>query len=449
MPAIGMSSSVAYRTSAVGDGEGASGNDPSLLDAGNFPEDYYKERMSPLRFRWRKFFLPFITKETQILGNFQSKLRRPVFDVYFSWTACLASHTFYATALPITVWFGGTTFTRDLCFTLGIGVYLTGFLKDYLCLPRPLSPPLYRITMSSYTTQEYGLPSSHSANATSVTLLCMFVIFDVANELSLIWKIAIGLSLAIYYFSLVFGRIYCGMHGFTDVSVGSMIGLALFIIRRNFGEQWDAFLFSIGLYSGPSFLHLLSFILLELMLIYFHCEPVDECPCLEDSISFVGVLMGLDISNWFSYYFNYGVSGNPTKIPYNYHEFGLSKTLLRVLLGVVLVAVWKILSKPVIKNCLALFSKAFASSALVSEKDQDESASTNFEQIVHTLSYDDAKIRSNNSAEIASKKNAQKNDAVPRSRFNIDVVTRIIVYIGISLVATWGFASMARWLHIY
>ena len=449
MSAIGMSSSVAYRTSVVENEEGASGDGPHVLDAGNFPEEHYKERMSPLRFRSRKFFLPFIIKETELLGRLQRKLRRPLLDIYFSWTASLASHTFYATALPITAWLGCTTFTRDLCFILGAGVYLSGFVKDYLCFPRPLSPPLYRITMSSYTTQEYGLPSSHSANATSVTLLCMFALFDVGNELSLTWLITIGFSLTVYYFSLVFGRIYCGMHGFTDIAVGAIIGIALFIFRRSFGEEWDALLFSIGLDSGPSCLRLLSFISFYLSLIYFHCEPIDGCPCIDDSISFIGVLMGLDISDWLSYYFDDGTSEIPTKIPYSYHELGLSKTLLRLFFGVVSVALWKTFSKPVIKKSLEFFSKAFVPPLLVSENLRDGGASANFEQIVQTLSYNDATNRSKNSVGVNSKNNAERNVASLGFRLNIDVVTRIIVYVGIPLISLSGFSTMARWLHVY
>ena len=30
---------------------------------------------------------------------------------------------------------------RDLVFVLGMGIYVTGFCKDFLCLPRPRSPP--------------------------------------------------------------------------------------------------------------------------------------------------------------------------------------------------------------------------------------------------------------------------------------------------------------------
>jgi membrane-associated phospholipid phosphatase len=59
---------------------------------------------------------------------------------------------------------------------LASGVFFTGFLKDLLSLPRPLSPPLYRITMSGSAALEYGFPSSHSANAVSVAVYALLAV---------------------------------------------------------------------------------------------------------------------------------------------------------------------------------------------------------------------------------------------------------------------------------
>lgn len=56
------------------------------------------------------------------------------------------------------------------------GVFFSGFLKDMWRLPRPLSPPLNRITMSKSATLEYGFPSTHSTNAVSVAVYALFML---------------------------------------------------------------------------------------------------------------------------------------------------------------------------------------------------------------------------------------------------------------------------------
>jgi dihydrosphingosine 1-phosphate phosphatase len=97
---------------------------------------------------------------------------------------------------------------------LAPGVFVTGMIKDFLCLPRPLSPPLQRITMSGLTALEYGFPSTHSTNAVSVALYCLTLIETSGSTLSPLKKVLLQAVAYIYALSVVLGRIYCGMHGF-------------------------------------------------------------------------------------------------------------------------------------------------------------------------------------------------------------------------------------------
>jgi dihydrosphingosine 1-phosphate phosphatase len=97
---------------------------------------------------------------------------------------------------------------------LAPGVFFTGMVKDFFCLPRPLSPPLQRITMSGLTALEYGFPSTHSANAVSVALFCLSAIEKSDTGFTPMGKIGLQCLAWIYAASVVMGRIYCGMHGF-------------------------------------------------------------------------------------------------------------------------------------------------------------------------------------------------------------------------------------------
>lgn len=107
---------------------------------------------------------------------------------------------------------------------LATGVFFTGFLKDMLSLPRPLSPPLHRITMSGSAALEYGFPSTHSANAVSVAVYTLFSLHSPDCTLQPTTRLILESLSYFYAFSIVLGRLYCGMHGFFDVIVGSIMG---------------------------------------------------------------------------------------------------------------------------------------------------------------------------------------------------------------------------------
>src|SRR5271167_220131 len=105
---------------------------------------------------------------------------------------------------------------------LASGVFFTGFIKDMVSLPRPLSPPLHRITMSGSAALEYGFPSTHSANAVSVAVYALFTIHSPDCQLQDSTKLILELTSYAYALSITIGRLYCGMHGFVDVIIGSI-----------------------------------------------------------------------------------------------------------------------------------------------------------------------------------------------------------------------------------
>src|SRR5687768_3945350 len=109
-----------------------------------------------------------------------------------------------------------------LVHILALGVFWSGFVKDFFSLPRPLSPPLHRITMSGSVALEYGFPSTHSANAVSVAVYGLMMLRDPDNPLNPTIKFGLEALSYFYAVSIVFGRLYCGMHGFLDVIIGSI-----------------------------------------------------------------------------------------------------------------------------------------------------------------------------------------------------------------------------------
>lgn len=319
-------------------------------DSGNFPHIHYKTKVHPLRFRIRQALLPIIRAETAMLSSIQQKVRHPALDHYFAWTANLASHTFYVLMLPLPIWFGYGKVTRDLVYLLGYGIFVSGYIKDFCCLPRPRSPPLHRITMSGYTAKEYGFPSSHAANATAVSVLIMMRIWehrDLFSSASALW--GAWFILFVYYISLVLGRLYCGMHGFADIAIGAFIGTSLYILRSLTWRWFDALIL-----GGPSYT-LLGSVAFNYALIYFHVSPVDDCPCYDDSVAFIGVIIGLDAAQWG--FCRTSLRADLTdpihlNMVYSFAKSGIWRSGLRVVLGVVLVAGWKAVSKPILLKVL-------------------------------------------------------------------------------------------------
>jgi hypothetical protein len=235
----------------------------------------------------------------------------------------------------------------SLVHMLAAGVYWSGFLKDLLCLPRPLSPPLARITMSGSAALEYGFPSSHSTNAVSVALYSIYKLQSARDELQPTHFTAIQVLFYFYAVSIIFGRLYCGMHGFLDIVVGSILGGIIAIAQLMWGDLLDTWIFSGGHFPP------LVLTLIMLTLVRIHPEPADDCPCFDDSVSFSGVVIGINYGAWHFDRSGFAVNDPmPSSAPFSLETLGMGRTAVRVILGVVVIIVWREIMKPALFKTL-------------------------------------------------------------------------------------------------
>ena len=231
---------------------------------------------------------------------------------------------------------------------LAAGVYFSGFVKDLLCLPRPLSPPLTRITMSGSAALEYGFPSTHSTNAVSVAVFAILLLRN--GDLAISSDLNLGLQALsyLYAFSIVLGRLYCGMHGFLDVFWGSALGAAIAFGQYYLGPARDEWLFSSTVQA------IVISGLIVAVLIRVHPEPVDNCPCFDDSVAFAGTVFGIDAGSW--HYattpFTDPSAVHPSTVPFSIEKLGWLRIALRILLGVFVVFVWRAVAKPTMLRIL-------------------------------------------------------------------------------------------------
>lgn len=234
-----------------------------------------------------------------------------------------------------------------LVHILAAGVYLSGFIKDLLCIPRPLSPPLQRITMSTSASLEYGFPSSHSTNAASVAVYALFLLHSPGAGLDPWLNTSLQVLSYVYLLSIVLGRVYCGMHGFLDVTIGTALGALISMVQWRYEETFDNFLLN-GSFKAP-----LIAILVLLALVRIHPEPADDCPCFDDSVAFAGCLMGIEGGFW--HYARSGFAWNtsiPATVPYNLEEIGWPKAILRIVVGVIVIFAWREIMKPTLFRVL-------------------------------------------------------------------------------------------------
>ncbi|KAF4126340.1 acidPPc [Geosmithia morbida] len=316
--------------------------------ANDSPPDADKRALPKWRYDLRQSVLPLIRWETPYLAWLQEKLRTPALDSYFAITANLGTHTFFMVGLPICFWCGYPALGKGLVHILALGVFWTGFIKDFYSLPRPLSPPLNRITMSGSAALEYGFPSTHSANALSVAVYGILLLHSPDNSLAPTTKLALEVLAYFYSASIVVGRLYCGMHGFLDVVVGSVLGTVISLLEFSLGPPLDEYMHTSS-WVAPVIAGVVIVILVRI-----HPEPADDCPCFDDSVAFAGVVIGLEAGTW-----TYGRIPND---PWDMHAYG-NKTVdvaslgpavnvARIVLGSLIVFLWRETMKPLLLRTL-------------------------------------------------------------------------------------------------
>ncbi|GHJ86026.1 hypothetical protein NliqN6_2428 [Naganishia liquefaciens] len=332
-------------------------------EAGCQADEIYEKALPRYRAWLRRILVSRLRAENEMLGRLQKRIRTPWRDRYFFWTAIFGTHTFFMTVLPMCFWFGGDVHGRGLLYVTGLGIYVSSYAKDLACTPRPYSPPVIRLSMSTHG-QEYGFPSSHSTNAVSIALFLASLLVRL-QETQAISQTAVyigKIALLWYASSVIFGRIYCGMHSTTDCAAGAIMGWAC----------WQAWEFAApaveGWVEGGHWTVPLISIVVCLAMVHKHPEPVDDCPCFEDAIAVLSVMLGSFLCHWSTAKYFPKVSESPSnfqnsfnKLPYPWSMLaGVSLALVKITLGIAILFAWRIVCKKVMRFLLPKVFRAFA-----------------------------------------------------------------------------------------
>ncbi|GAB1527927.1 dihydrosphingosine 1-phosphate phosphatase [Rhizoctonia solani] len=348
----------------------------SLEDApGTLPDEYYDAAMAPWRSAIRRRLVKNLKHESEWIGRMQRKIRRPFLDTYFVYTSSLGTHTFFMIVLPTFFFFGYPMVGFGLLYVLAAGVYFSSLIKDLICSPRPFEPTVTRLTMFGGTAVgthhlEYGFPSTHSTNSVSIALYFHTLSHTalVNGVISPLMYHIIQVLLVVYAFSIVFGRLYCAMHSFTDCIAGIAVGTAIWAAQLQWGGTFDTWVTTSG-WSVPVII-----LVTGLFLVHRHAEPVDDCPCFEDAIAFVSVVMGAVIAHWhfsqlilapaqlstWSDYFISRTPGSNFTTPYDVGTFAFY-TMLKMVVGITAIFLWRIVAKRVLLTILPPIYRKFSS----------------------------------------------------------------------------------------
>jgi len=137
------------------------------------------------------------------------------------------------------------------------------------------------------------------------------------------------------------------MHSFTDCTVGVALGVAIwaaYIFTSDVMERW---------LESRSWIVPIVLIPLCLLLVHYHPQPVDDCPCFEDAIAFISVVLGIYLARWHTVYFGLDDKFFDAVMPGGHGDIWTgaewmrwwSLAALKVGTGIFVIFVWRLLTK--------------------------------------------------------------------------------------------------------
>lgn len=204
---------------------------------------------------------------------------------------------------------------------------------------------------------------------------------------------AIEVALIVYVFTIVYGRIYLGMHSVLGMSYSltkdCMVGIALGVLSAVLSIWVDDDLHEYlrwGNVIGMWYNHLItvpiSLFVAGLLVLIVHPIPVQPCPCYDDVVCFVGAFVGVAMGNWrtnnhyyedmerlngtFMYLASYLSPSWQYQIQMMWdviiNRYVGVRLLVSVVFSVAPLVLWKIIATPIIKKAVPIAYRRLARS---------------------------------------------------------------------------------------
>jgi len=234
--------------------------------------------------RWiRHRLLESILIGTPVLVAVQVR-RHPIATRILKVASLFGTEEFYGLLVCFLTWIVDIRLARLCCFLMAVGFYAANFLKNSLCLPRPPSPPVQPIEAAFNT---WALPSHHAVLAVVVPWYIWFYSYLHYN-LSTVQYFALFCFIVTWSFSVMFSRIYLGVHSPADVVTGSLLGC----ITLSAWLHYDDFLDRASAINGQAMLVPLY----VTVMLFIHPRPELETLSFTESVCMSGVAVGFVLS---------------------------------------------------------------------------------------------------------------------------------------------------------
>ncbi|EDO34697.1 predicted protein [Nematostella vectensis] len=192
---------------------------------------------------------------------------------------------FYTPLVCLMTWVIDAKLGRLICFLMGIGFYVAGFVKNLLCLPRPSNPPIVPLEPSSFET--WGLPSHHAV--LGVLIPWYIWLYSLLHFNFSQWQfITLFAVIVLWSVSVMFSRLYLGVHSPADIVVGGIIGciiLSIWVRADNFLDRSISF--------GNNVIP--QVIIYSIILLAVHPRPEAETNSFFETVCMTGVTVGFAI----------------------------------------------------------------------------------------------------------------------------------------------------------
>lgn len=274
----------------------------------------------------RAAMLDGVQQTTPVNVWLQRQFRSRWLDVFCEVCSATVSELFLTIAIPLVSLEVGPLFACHLLLVFTVNLYISNTLKCLLQLPRPdpTTKHLYQAPEKGY-----GFPSTHASSAIVLPFYALYF-FPLMRSPSM------GLLLMFWCASVVFSRLYLGVHSLMDV-VGGLV----------FGCVYSAMYFPgiMGFAVGLSGMRLMCPLVVCVggpLLIRFHppANKHDNDESVVESTAVIGASMGALLTMWHRSHWD--VTADPLFAPM---LSGVLSILLRFVVAVVCTGLTKVVSK--------------------------------------------------------------------------------------------------------
>jgi len=290
----------------------------------------------------------------------------------------LGSEEFYVAVIPLMTWIIASPHVARICVMLfGLNMGVGNFLKNSFALPRPsleylvtkdkplpgaklasdaaVADKKEALSDRSLDARDFGWPSVHSINATTLPFFILRCVFGSA----FIWTVETPvLQMAAYAFCLCytalicFSRMYLGVHSPADVQGGMLLGALQLRVWLAICEGVDATV------MGEN--GILTLFGLTTLFLLLHPKVSPGTYTQEESVCLVGFVCGYLAAFKLSDSLGIPVSGEGIYTSLSVDGMDWSRTGARVLLGMPTLLLCKELTKLVVKQILKVVEPSYA-----------------------------------------------------------------------------------------